>query len=922
MVYKLWDKPATRLLYAVDTEYVQRPNQPNQMITTQLVSPKGEAHILEHPSLKLNILHSWKSRCIFSDIFRFEEVDELPTEPDIEGYLVLDILMFFAPSDLLAGLFRDLKDCRYIQRYCIQDARIRLDVGSDYETRGLLKLPIHFDMGCGNYYQYVLNVIDLAKIGQGSLKDIALSFGIQMENKSIMDDYKTNMLEAYTNPELLEDYKRYSLDDAKILFDLRKANNKRRKELFNIHGLIHKREILTTGSLVAKLLEGYLEKFIGEENKAFELFTKTNDAGKTKRLKLRELLAYGTVDRFAREPQNTKKVCALVQGGRAKNERPDVIYANGVIADPDLKSCYATILRNLDYPVGLPCSYGEHESSTKRITLEKFLKKNGSELLPRLYAITVSGKLKHHQTLVPSKLIDSVKITEKYNPDDPKIDADFRLYTQEIINGVITSDILEILQNSCSSQELKQWMNLEVVGAVWFPKSYRCKTPEEWFEKTKDHVDQKGNQIDTIIDPRGKEITIDNRSYYWLAVPIEGFLKPYAEHRNELKAEMKKHPKGSDEYNTFYAKQNAMKLVGNTLYGVLASPYFDVSSVCLANVITAAARAAVWCTATAAGSFQSITDGGAFDLNSVRDWHERKPNMNTLSLWRNKKLLARTYSSKLIEKPLGNAQEWKIRGDKASNEYSIVYDKTKGEIRGKDGSWEYFDEQLLEHVKHFFRDGSPISLLDIIQFEHKDIYTEIVIHSQTNYRFKHTNGEHKIKARGHKLQGKPYRNSNETFEHSKIIDLFDDLVNFPHALPPYEPQTINQILKCGEANQLLEAKSDNILKDNNLLAGDTIVKTSWLRPISLSMFHWKTDKQYNAWKRRSERLKNQTGWGIEIEFLNDDGSVDYARAVKVIQERIDDGENWVKSIKGKQRSRLKSHPKFNERMGVSPLNIS
>ena len=878
--------PLKVITTAIDTEYVQRPEYPNNMLTTQLAFSEDVCGVWEHPQLDLGVLPTWDGRCILSTALGYPEVGLQSKNPD--GYLLWEVLMFFAPADLLAGLFNDFNLCKFIQRHCKQDARIRIETNSK-KNRDLLPLDIYLHSEEG-VYQVILKVVDFGKISAGGLTETVAAFGGKMRAKNKMDEYKSNMLAAYTNPKLLPDFIEYAKEDATILHFLRMANQERTNKLFNIHNLpVPEKEIITTGTLVANLFETYLHKFIGE-NKAYEFFTKTK-WGKEKTFELGDLLHKSSVDYFAKRRESRKQANALVQGGRAKNERPTVISDEGIIADPDLSSCYVTILQNMFYPIGLPCTYGQHESKSddKQITLGKFLKKFGSQLEPRLYAIVVSGELNHHQTLVPSKIIDNLEVSEKYSEDDPKIPADFRLYTKEITNGVITSDILDVINNVCNVQERSQWMKLKVVSAIWYPRSMRCDTPEEWFQKTEAHVKDYGNDITTKVNSRGREFVADNRSRYWLAVPIKDFLKPYADERKEYKAKRDKYDKGTDEYIEWDAKQKSMKLVGNTLYGVLASPYFDIGNVCIANNITAAARVAVWCTATAVGSYQSITDGGAFNLNKVRDWTE-KPSMNTLALWRNPKLLDRKYSSKLFEKPLASDVEdpWRFLPDgRVSNGVEHI-----GKV---DKKWKFFDEELLKHVRHFFRGGFEIDILNKISYEHKDMYTEIICHSQTNYRFKEVSGEYKIKARGHKVKGTPYNNETKP---SNITLLFDHLKNNPERIPPFAPQTISQVLKCNQANELLEAKSDNILKQNNLLAGDSILKRSWVRPISLSMFHWQTDAQYTSWVKKADSLKNRTGWGLEQFFLNET-EVNYLQAINTIQDRIDEGKDWIVDTKGR-----------------------
>ncbi len=795
--------------------------------------------------------------------------------------------------------------CRFIQKHCIQDARIRIDNGSKKQfdkNKNLLKLPIFLNTGDYGRAQLVLRVADLGKVAQGGLKQVAASLGIEMEEKSLMDDYKSQMIIPYKDKKLRDYFIRYAKADATILFKIREVNQQRTIDLYEaIKQKPKDKEKLTTGSIVAGLFYDWLKAIIDEKDgvttdtlSGYEYFTKKNG----KPYDLCDLLKKCGVSYFAQtNPEYSKQTNAIIQGGRAKNERPSVITDRGVIADADLSSCYATILESLVYPVGLPYTYYTHESSKRKpMTLGKFLKKHEKSLAPRLYTIIVSGKLNHHQTLVHSKITDNFRINEKYNPDDPKIDAEFRLYTKEIINGVITSDILEVLRNVCNTRELASWMNLEVISAVWYPQHKDTLSPALWAGVIKEETEN-GVPNEVIVEQKsnGKEIIKDNRTRYWVGIPIKDFIQPFKEKRKELKERRNEEPKNTPKWREFDAQQNSMKLVCNTLYGVLASPYFDIGNVVVANNITAAARTAVWCLATAAGTYQSITDGGAYNLNQVRDWHDgAKPSMNTLSLWRNPKRLHRNITSKLFTKPLGSNTLWALTPSEKGSEYSVITNHNETILDAKEEGWEYLDQALLDHIKHFFRksDDSPsrITILDLITFSHKDVYKEIVLHSQTNYQFIHVCGERKSKARGYKLDG--YRYDDDTNK-SNILNLFTDLRLQPDNIPAYPPQTIPQILKCNQANEMLMAKKSNILQQRGLIAGDSILNTKWVRPISLSMFHWKTHEQYQSWERKSKRIKDKYGYGIEQFFLTEEMNVDYERAIKTIQNRIDDGFMWV-----------------------------
>lgn len=915
----IWKLPTYKVTLAVDTEYVSKADYPTQMLTTQIAFSEKpeECLVIEHPSVGLNRLPTWQTRSIYSTALGYKEVS-LPDGQPPDGYMVVEHLMFFAPNDLLRGCFRDLADQRRIQAYCKQDARIRISTKKAGDTRAFIALEDHLKLGIYVSTEYgilelVLVVKDLGKLAVGGLAVTAKGLGLEMSEKTLMDEWKSKMDEAYSTDdlELFENFVKYAKPDATILFQMRAANNLRVKNIFDVHGLpVPKNEVLTTGSLVAKLITAYLNKVIGE-TAAYKLFTYTNNKGKIVSYELEMMLEESTVAYFAKNKKDSKKsLLALVQGGRAKNETPLVISKTGVIGDIDLASAYATIIRLLTYPVGLPTTYGQHhESKAKPQTLGQWLRKNEDELLPRLWHVLVDGKLAHDQDLVSSKLIDEVEVIKKYNSETCKVPAEFRLYLNELENGVITSDTLEILRNVCSSQELSEWMNLEVKAGMFYAKSLRCNSPEEWYEKTAQHIEETGGSVEETADKKtGKTFTVDNRSRFWLAVPMSGFIDPYIKQRKVFKDEMKavlKVEGKNDKYYQLHAKQEAMKLVCNVCYGVLASPYFKVGNVCLANNITAIARGLVWMSAKALGLYQTITDGGAGDINAVRTWQDKKPSMDTLAKFRDPSLLNKNIRSRLSTKPLGSdgsdLEPWVISADVASD--VTIVKRGMECFKCNEGGWKHFDRIAMDHVRDYFRSESkPVDLLAVengVKFEYKDMYVEYVGHSQTNYRLTRADEAQKTKARGHKI-GKPtdkkYRNEAGEMVTSEIVFLFEDLVKSPNAIPAYQPLKIESILKCNQANEMAASKDkDNVYWQHDLVAGDSIYKNVWLRPLSLSMFHWKTQEQFEKWDKKNEKLKATKGYGLELYYLNSNGSVRYRDAVETIETAINSGLNWVVS---------------------------
>lgn len=928
-----------------DTEYVQQPNYNNQMITTQLSLNKHHCTILEHPTLDLNILPTWHSKCILSDLLGATETIDFNKKDhnNKRPQLIWEVKLFFAPADILAGLFNDRDICLFIQKQLQQTARIR-PIDPHKKT---VETPITLNLN-GKLYDLLLQPTDYSGVsGKVGLFKSATGLGVTMSSKTSMDDYKTNMLIPYTandprfpyavkDPKIFEDFLHYAAADAMVLHEISDKVVVRKIDLMGVHNLEKPDEIvketLTIGSTVNNLLSRYTDKIIGD-NKAYELSTKLikNPKKNTKQgrndptipekievpLTLKDITKNSGVDCLSKKHETTKQVLSLVHGGLGKNFKPEVFRFFNPTPDVDYSGAYVSILRSLYYPIGLPASYGIYESTTKEIRLGEFLKRNKHELERGCFVIVVSGYLPFHQNLVTSKEILPFSVNDKINKETLKIPAPFQLAEMEIMNGIITSDILDVIDTVASNPEKGALMRLTVVSAIWFPKSKMCLTPEEWNEKTKEHIDKFGNSVEVKTDANGKETIIDNRSRYWFAMPLDDFFKPYADKRKEVKKQMKGiDDKKTDVYKSLHALQDSLKLVGNTGYGVTACPTLEMSNVVVANNTTAGARVSLWCAAVALNMFLGITDGGPYDINNVRFWRTTRPSFNTLALLRNPDRLTPKAKKSVVEKPLFGDGSPIIIGalPTTSNQIRLFCEGDHPlTIIGNEENWGELDELALDHVRYFFRKSNDdptcaINVLNIVSFAHKDVYSSAVFHGQANYRFTHYYGFEKIKARGHKCDPEKPRYNDDT-EVSNMFYLLDDISKTPQSIPDYPPQTIASVLKINEANKMLVSKNDNVFKVNNLIAGDTIIKNSWVRPISVSMFCFSYVTQRNSWEKKAARLKEETGYGLEHFFFNDDGTVNYEKAVKVIQSKIDDGDDWIIDDNGKNSMKIGDLPK-------------
>jgi hypothetical protein len=348
-----------------------------------------------------------------------------------------------------------------------------------------------------------------------------------------------------------------------------------------------------------------------------------------------DCLSGASITSIATEYLNTSgKNNIVVQGGRCQNERTSENIVKGRIADIDLKGCYGSALSKFDYPIGIPTVFHKAEGNIET-TLGEFIKINESELVPNLWQIIVNGKFNFQQDLVSSKIVKDVDLrkaaigscgeelddfTRLESDDISKVPGDFIILTNEIINGVITSDVLEKILGISTDNELKQWMGLKVITACYYPKSLEVGSD--------DYVHSTALYYNPVkVSTCGKSV-IDNRYRGWCRVSIGEFIKPLLDKRMAVKEMVKTNPK-------LKGMDTTLKLFINTMYGVIASPYFPIGNSVIANNITAKARVGAWMMAKPLNLFQTITDGGTYNCDAVRYLNPkasqfRKPGFNIL----------------------------------------------------------------------------------------------------------------------------------------------------------------------------------------------------------------------------------------------------------------------------------------------------
>lgn len=367
---------------------------------------------------------------------------------------------------------------------------------------------------------------------------------------------------------------------------------------------------------------------------------------------------------------DTSSFCAIIQGGRAIKEDPtDYLYED--VLDIDLQSAYGSSLESFDYPIGIPTIFSISNDRPEKVTLKEFLRLNSDELIPGNYVIYVSGKITHKQDLIFSKYgltsnqIGGKIIRGHYDDTEDGIESrlggKFLLTSQEIHLGIITSHILEVLEKVCSRKEYKEWMELEVQAAAYYPKSLEMSL-EEWAQ-AHSTMEKIG-----INQPHG-----DARSRHWCRYPLRNFIGELLSRRLFYKAKRK-------ENSIYECKQDRLKLLINTLYGDLASPYFAIGNTIVANNITTSVRCDAWKMSKALGTKITVTDGGLYTPNLVPYFREdvaqfHKPSLNTLFI--------------------------KDVNYKRVVELRPLFEEDIQIILSREDAQDYIDSKALEHIKFF-----------------------------------------------------------------------------------------------------------------------------------------------------------------------------------------------------------------------------
>jgi hypothetical protein len=549
----------------------------------------------------------------------------------------IEIINFFSPTDIFY-IFPQYFECAL---YKDERERLGIKTFNPYKNNPdtIFFNPDKRLQGYVNINNKKIIFEDYSKIfGHGSLLSKLNLFGLEDKAKTLMDDYKSNIhIGLQKHP---SEFFEYAIDDVLVLPLIKERGQEVFSQICKEVGVPIAKMSLTIGGTVNKLLvnsikinfnpivwtilqnDGLKSKYVINSNvslidtiihyapknikqkllryrqpvslEMWEAFDTDKDVRMylsyitNKKLSLLGLLSHRGIMTNMKSDSKILNL-ALVSGGRCNNEHSDEQVINNVI-DIDISSCYSNIMSKLEIPIGK--FHTDLESNIKTIGdfVNDFVKTH--KIYKHYWVISFNTKLSFDQDLFVSKIYDENKLykyAELLSTDEERELENFHstILRREIVNGILTEPLLDIILVSWGQSEIEELFNSQITRAIFYLK--------------KDKLDI--NEFVDTID-FNKYRASNQHLFSFTTFSLSNLVVSIRDKRNFYK-------------QTSKTMAEALKTIGNTIYGVLCSPYFEVGNVLVANLITSIARSQVYMMAKAFNLVQTITDGGLFSIEKL-----------------------------------------------------------------------------------------------------------------------------------------------------------------------------------------------------------------------------------------------------------------------------------------------------------------
>ena len=294
----------------------------------------------------------------------YMEIDESDNKkiPNLDLYLysffgIVDIPLLAKPDTIFYEVIKS----------ALANKAIHHDKRLNTKWNNPVSCPITFQIQDinGIYHPYRLRLlfIDIGAIhGNTSYKKVCQNVGIDTSAKSLMDNYKSDMLNGLKlHP---DEYIEYALGDLNV-YDVLVAYADMMKNVYNELGLTDYYLLpkLTIGATVADIVAASIFKWQGIE--ASEYHAKENKEFKRKQILLDNMELSSAS--YLRTQLNRSELYLLgkVHGGRCRNNNPLTRYVKDASADYALAGAYSSIMAKLPFFLGEPWFYDGANENVK-----------------------------------------------------------------------------------------------------------------------------------------------------------------------------------------------------------------------------------------------------------------------------------------------------------------------------------------------------------------------------------------------------------------------------------------------------------------------------------------------------------------------------------------------------------------------------
>jgi hypothetical protein len=548
--------------------------------------------------------------------------------------LELEFIGHFLPADLFrmfgSVYLRDLLlDATISDAPLRIESRKRLSFATKGRGRTSFEPPIVEFIRQGNQLCPVrLSTFDtMLAFGKGSLDGLVQAFLGLRKVDTLTSEVKADMMTTFRDK--TRDSYVYAAFDAILTLLLAEQFREQHRAMYTQLGFTAD-EIPplrpTLGSTTSQLL---MTNFRRDFGRHLTSLSGSNHCGASRQPSMaavKRLIAGGSADSVS-ALSRFRVQTGETHGGLLFSRTPTRLFhgAPGHLREIDLSSCYATILRRMTLYLGRPVVF---EPGNNQLTLR------GAVALMQQIAdsrwawfVKVTGQIPSGTNVLIPSTDDALtnvnfqsrrakqrnRSTRNHRPVDwlyqeGKQTSGTSLFSAAVESGIVAWSTWAIIQ-ALPMHLRAEYEQLQVDSIVFYPRELVGHTPIE-FDQLRTYLRSDATPWASTLDlARRQIITADRLDADYVSVAYDvGRLSEQIQ--SFRRAAIEEHGRGS-------AAEQCWKTVGNTLYGVLASPYLPSNNVVAANVITATGRAQAFAMQLSLNGHQVITDGCTFRTDQI-----------------------------------------------------------------------------------------------------------------------------------------------------------------------------------------------------------------------------------------------------------------------------------------------------------------